>query len=64
MSSSINDESKCDGGIHYLKTDPKWSFAKLDSNKVIEVAEKNPISYTAGFYYWKQGQILLIMLNK
>ena len=34
-------------------------FAKLDSNnKVIEVAEKNPISdnATVGFYYWKQGQ--------
>ncbi len=54
------NESKCDGGIALFKaTHPKWSFAKLDSNnKVIEVAEKNPISdnATVGFYYWKQGQ--------
>lgn len=39
-------------------TNPKWSFAKLNSNgRIIEVAEKKPISNTAtcGIYYWAQG---------
>ena len=53
------NESKCDGGIALFKaTHPKWSFAKLnESNKVLEVAEKKPISdnATVGFYYWKKG---------
>ena len=37
--------------------DPKWSFAQLDDwNKVIKVAEKDPISTwaTTGHYYWKR----------
>ena len=52
-------ETDADGGIvTFEATDPKWSFAKLDSNSnVIQVAEKHPISNTAtvGFYYWKKG---------
>jgi HAD superfamily hydrolase (TIGR01509 family) len=53
------NETDVDGGILCFKgTHPKWSFAKVDeNNKVIEVAEKNPISdnATVGMYYWKQG---------
>lgn len=45
--------------LTFTDTDPKWSFAKLDSNNsyVIEVAEKRPISNnaTAGLYIWKYG---------
>ena len=40
-------------------SDPKWSFAKVDSNGyVLEVAEKNPISThaTAGLYFWRTGE--------
>tara|TARA_R100000152_G_C6762493_1_gene186763 strand:- start:80 stop:1438 length:1359 start_codon:yes stop_codon:yes gene_type:complete len=52
-------EQDADAGILTFKsTHPKWSFAKVDSEgKVIEVAEKNPISDTAtvGIYYWKKG---------
>lgn len=53
-------EQQCDGGIVTFKdTHPKWSFAVVDpnTNKVIEVAEKNPISdnATAGYYFWKHG---------
>ena len=52
-------ETDVDGGIvTFEATDPKWSFAKLDSNgNVVQVAEKHPISNTAtvGFYYWKKG---------
>ena len=53
------NETEADGGIVTFKsTHPKWSFAKLDKNgRVVEVAEKNPISdnATVGFYYWKKG---------
>ena len=36
---------------------PKWSFAKVEHNYVVEVAEKNPISNiaTVGVYIWKRG---------
>jgi HAD superfamily hydrolase (TIGR01509 family) len=53
------NETDVDGGILCFKgTHPKWSFAKVDeNNKVVEVAEKNPISdnATVGLYYWKYG---------
>ena len=49
-----------DGGIlTFNSTHPKWSYAKTDENdKVIEVAEKNPISEnaTVGVYFWKSGK--------
>ena len=52
-------ETQSDGGIVTFKaTHPKWSFARTDNTgKVLEVAEKNPISdnATVGFYYWKKG---------
>lgn len=49
-----------DGGIvTFTASDPKWSFARLDgeTNKILEVAEKNPISNTAtvGIYYYRRG---------
>ena len=51
--------SMADGTIMTFEdTDPKWSFAKLDSNgNVLEVAEKNPISNhaTVGIYYYRKG---------
>lgn len=53
------NETEADGGIVSFKaTHPKWSFAKVNEHgKVVEVAEKNPISdnATVGFYYWKNG---------
>lgn len=53
------NETEADGGIVSFKaTHPKWSFAKVnEEGKVIEVAEKNPISdnATVGFYFWKKG---------
>ena len=52
-------ERDCDGGIvTFEATHPKWSYAKTDTmGKVLQVAEKNPISNkaTVGYYYWKQG---------
>ena len=53
------NEKNADGGIvTFESTHPKWSFAKTDDmDRVLEVAEKNPISNqaTVGFYYWKKG---------
>jgi dTDP-glucose pyrophosphorylase len=51
---------QADGGIVTFEgTGPKWSYARTapDSNVVLEVAEKNPISThaTAGIYYWAKG---------
>ncbi len=48
-----------DGCISTFRSnDPKWSFAKLDSNGFVEeVREKVPISdiATTGIYYWRKG---------
>ena len=38
--------------------DPRWSFARVDSNgKILEIAEKNPISTlaTSGSYFFNKG---------
>ena len=47
------------GIVTFNSTHPKWSFVRIDNdtNNVIEVAEKKPISNiaTAGIYYWKKG---------
>lgn len=49
-----------DGGIlTFQASEPKWSFAKVDrsTSRIIEVAEKNPISTnaTAGIYWFRSG---------
>lgn len=47
------------GVICFDSVHPKWSYAKIDANnKIIETAEKNPISKNAiaGWYYFKQGR--------
>jgi dTDP-glucose pyrophosphorylase len=59
--SSFLIEEKCDGGIStFIKeNDPKWSYAKLDSDGfVTEVQEKVPISNlaTTGIYFWRRGR--------
>ena len=44
--------------LTFKSTHPKWSYAKVDNNnRVIEVAEKNPISdnATVGIYYRNKG---------
>jgi HAD superfamily hydrolase (TIGR01509 family) len=52
-------EAKVDGGILTFESiHPKWSYAKINHyGRVIEVAEKTPISNhaTVGFYWWKKG---------
>jgi len=48
-----------DGGILTFKSmHPKWSFARVENGKVVEVAEKKPISdiATVGINYYKRGR--------
>jgi dTDP-glucose pyrophosphorylase len=53
------EKNDVDAGIVCFETvHPRWSFVRLDeSGKVIEAAEKRPISKhgIAGFYYFKRG---------
>lgn len=52
------DNSDVDGLIMtFPSTESKWSYAKTEESRVIEVAEKNPISEhaTVGVYYFKHG---------
>ena len=48
-----------DGGVVYFDSvHPQWSYARItDGNKLVETAEKEPISRNAiaGFYYFKHG---------
>lgn len=49
---------KGDGGmITFNAVHPRWSFVRLTNEKVVETAEKNPISNNAiaGFYYFKKA---------
>lgn len=54
------EEQRLDGGIVVFEDiHPRWSFVKCDDNgRVVETAEKRPISKlaTAGFYYFKEGR--------
>lgn len=45
------------GLLVFESVHPRWSYARLDENQVIETAEKNPISKNAmaGFYYFKKA---------
>jgi NDP-sugar pyrophosphorylase family protein len=54
----IVESRKYDGNIAVFRAnDSKWSYAKVENNRVIQVAEKQPISdnATCGVYYWKKG---------
>ena len=55
----INHVSNYDAGmLTFTGTNPKWSFAELDSDGYVKrVAEKDPISdvATVGIYYWRSG---------
>jgi dTDP-glucose pyrophosphorylase len=55
----ISTFAKYDGGILTFTNDsPKWSYAKVEDDKVVRVAEKEVISNeaTVGVYYWKHGK--------
>ena len=49
---------KLDGLIlTFESTHPKWSFVREKEGRIVEIAEKKPISNTAtvGIYFWKRG---------
>ena len=51
-------ESDWDGGIMtFPNTHPRWSYARVEGDAVVAVAEKQPISRhaTAGIYYFRRG---------
>jgi len=57
------EKRKVDAGvICFESVHPKWSYVRLDeNNKVIQTAEKNPISKNAiaGLYYFRQGSLFI-----
>ena len=53
---------KADGSmIVFPSTHPKWSYAKVENQQVVAVAEKRPISRnaTAGIYYFRSSRNFL-----
>ncbi|MBU1261333.1 MAG: glycosyltransferase family 2 protein [Planctomycetes bacterium] len=54
---------KVDAGVVcFDSVHPRWSFVRLDkNNKIIEAAEKKPLSKNAiaGFYYFKEGKLFV-----
>jgi dTDP-glucose pyrophosphorylase len=54
----VTDQNVDASIVTFKSTHPKWSFVRLnESNHVVEVAEKKPISdvATVGIYFWKMG---------
>ena len=50
------------GVISFESVHPKWSYVRVDeNNKIIETAEKRPLSKKAiaGFYYFRQGKLFV-----
>jgi dTDP-glucose pyrophosphorylase len=50
---------RADGALLLFKaTEDRWSFAEIQGNKILRVAEKDPISDNAlvGIHYWKRGK--------
>jgi NDP-sugar pyrophosphorylase family protein len=47
------------GLVLFESVHPRWSYARLENNFVVETAEKNPISNKsiAGYYYFKNTKI-------
>lgn len=54
---SVRDRSADGAVMTFPSTHPKWSFVKVEEERVVAVAEKRPISRdaTAGLYYFHHG---------
>jgi dTDP-glucose pyrophosphorylase len=58
LSARYFESKKADGGILcFLAEGKKWSYAEVKEERIIRVAEKDPISNlaTVGIYYFKRG---------
>jgi NDP-sugar pyrophosphorylase family protein len=53
----FNENQTQVGIVTFKSIHPRWSFAKIENNQVIQTAEKNPISdkAIAGYYYFKNA---------
>lgn len=53
----FEDEKRDVGMITFDSIHPRWSYAKMKGNNVVEVAEKRPLSKhaIAGFFYYHMG---------
>lgn len=53
------DEKIAAGIITFNSVHPRWSYARLEDNLVVQTAEKNPISNEAiaGYYYFENAKI-------
>lgn len=58
LKTNVKDLTDTGALITFKSKDPRYSFAKGESNRVIEVAEKNPISNNAiaGAYFINRGK--------
>ena len=55
---AVARQSGWDGGIMtFPNTHPRWSYARIEGDQVVTVAEKQPISRnaTVGIYYFRRG---------
>jgi len=55
-------ENDADAGIITFKSvHPRWSYARIENNLVMQTAEKNPISHhaIAGYYYFAEAAVFL-----
>jgi NDP-sugar pyrophosphorylase family protein len=53
----FNENQTQVGIVTFKSIHPRWSFAKIENNQVLQTAEKNPISENAiaGYYYFKNA---------
>ena len=53
----FNENQTQVGIVTFKSIHPRWSFAKIENNQVVQTAEKNPISDNAiaGYYYFKNA---------
>jgi dTDP-glucose pyrophosphorylase len=53
------EQEKADAGlVTFNSVHPRWSYARIENDEVVQTAEKNPISKfaIAGYYYFKQAE--------
>jgi len=58
---------KSDAGVlTFEAVHPRWSFVRLENERIVEVAEKKPISKDAiaGFYYFRTGALFIEAAKK
>lgn len=54
----FNDKEADAGVISFESIHPRWSYVKIVNDRIVETAEKKPISKDAiaGFYYYRRGK--------